>query len=144
MTRQEKIESRVKELEGQLCRAREVLDGPGAERHRVDASLFDGGFNAGVRSCREWLKKVFYPTPSPCPHESRVKELEEAIEEHCHRWETWANAYPEDIFEPLTKEEIKQYSNIITRNSAAMGRHILKNVKEDTAELRRRAGIREE
>jgi hypothetical protein len=74
---------------------------------------------------------------------AEVERLREVIDEHAHRWETWATAYPEDVFTPITEEETKKYANIITRNSAAMGRHILKNVEEDIAELRRRAGREE-
>ena len=63
----------------QLCRARESLDGPGAERHHGEPSLFNGGFNAGVYSCRNRLKAALSST-APCPHEAEAKRLREAID----------------------------------------------------------------
>lgn len=39
------------------------------------------------------------------------------------RLRSFAEAYPEDIFIPLTAEETKTYSSIITRASGGMGRH---------------------
>lgn len=41
-----------------------------------------------------------------------------------HRLRSIANAYPEDIFGPVTEEEQKEHASLITRNSAAMGRHL--------------------
>lgn len=56
----------------------------------------------------------------------KIEEILEELEE----------AYPEDvnIFRPLSKEEIEQYSEIITRASAAMGRHLVKVIREKLAE----------
>lgn len=39
------------------------------------------------------------------------------------RLHSLTKAYPEDVFTPLTPEEIEQHSNIVTRASASMGRH---------------------
>lgn len=52
----------------------------------------------------------------------KINEVLEEIEQ----------AYPEDIkmFRPLTKEEIEEHSDIITRASAAMGRHLIKVIRE--------------
>lgn len=64
--------------------------------------------------------------------EERVKKLEEFI----GNWENWCNAYPEDIFTPFTEEELKANSILITRASAAMGRHILETMKDDICALK--------
>ena len=40
-----------------------------------------------------------------------------------HELREFARAYPEDIFTPFTEEELKRHSVIITRASAAAGRH---------------------
>jgi hypothetical protein len=74
------------EKDAALCRAREALGGPGAERSRVDATLFDGGFNAGVRSCRERLKEALSST-GPCRHEGEAKRLRGELNrvEHLYR-----------------------------------------------------------
>lgn len=34
-----------------------------------------------------------------------------------------AEAYPDSIFGPVSPEEVKEHASLITRNSAAMGRH---------------------
>ena len=36
----------------------------------------------------------------------------------------FAKAYPEKMFTPFSKEETTQHANVITRASAAMGRHL--------------------
>jgi hypothetical protein len=45
-------------------------------------------------------------------------------EELVHRLRGLAQAYPEDIFGPVTPQEVKEHAGLITRNSAAMGRHL--------------------
>lgn len=35
----------------------------------------------------------------------------------------FAQAYPADVFGPVTDAEVKEHASLITRNSAAMGRH---------------------
>jgi hypothetical protein len=35
----------------------------------------------------------------------------------------FAQAYPEEVFGPVTDAEAKEHASLITRNSAAMGRH---------------------
>lgn len=41
-----------------------------------------------------------------------------------------SKAYPEDVFGPVLPEEIAAYPNLITRNSAAMGRHLSTFISE--------------
>jgi hypothetical protein len=120
----------VDKLKAYLCRAMGFL-----ERAEDNVSDPESSLNDEIGD--------FLSSPSPCRHEKDNARLREAVEEHLHRWHTWCDAYPEDIFTPLSKEEIKEYSNIITRNSAAMGRQILKRMKEDLDELRRKAGMEE-
>lgn len=72
--------------------------------------------------------------------QKKIAGLEEEIgrlNDFVDRWETWANAYPTDIFTPFTPEELKKHSILITRASAAMGRHILDTMKKDIEELRK-------
>jgi hypothetical protein len=46
------------------------------------------------------------------------------VSELVHELRSIAGAYPEDIFGPVTDAEIKEHASLITRNSAAMGRHL--------------------
>lgn len=48
------------------------------------------------------------------------QEIERLIDE----LESFAKAYPESVFGPVTDAEIRDFPNLITRNSAAMGRHM--------------------
>lgn len=48
-----------------------------------------------------------------------------------------ATAYPEDIFGPVTDAEIKEHASLITRNSAAMGRHMGKFLLQAADEIER-------
>lgn len=58
------------------------------------------------------------------------------IEDQVHKLRSLAVAYPLDIFPPVKPEEIKAHSGLITRNSAAMGRHFASTFTEaaDTIE----------
>lgn len=53
------------------------------------------------------------------------------------RLRSLANAYPEDIFGPVTEAEVKEHASLITRNSAAMGRHLGKFLLEAADEIDR-------
>ena len=53
------------------------------------------------------------------------------------KYRNMVNAYPEDIFRPFDKHEITAYSAIITRASAAMGRHCAKLFSEAADEIDR-------
>jgi hypothetical protein len=83
------LSASIEELGGKLCAVRECLDGPGKERLRVDPSLFDGGFNAGVHSCRGLLKAAL-SSSTPCPHAKEAERLKEAIEWACDK-RVWAH-----------------------------------------------------
>jgi len=48
----------------------------------------------------------------------------EEFEEAAWRLQKWAEAYPEDIFRPLTDLDRKEHPGLITRASAGMGRHM--------------------
>lgn len=48
-----------------------------------------------------------------------------------------ANAYPEDIFGPVTDDERREHASLITRNSAAMGRHLGKFLAQAADEIER-------
>lgn len=54
---------------------------------------------------------------------------------------SFTKAYPEDVFPPLSKEEIaevaKAYPGAIDRNSAAMGRHCAKFMAKAANEIER-------
>jgi len=73
------LRAKLAEARRQLCAAREALDGPGAERHHGEPSLFNGGFNAGVYSCRNRLKAAL-SSSAPCPHEAEAKRLRQEKE----------------------------------------------------------------
>ncbi|MET0166189.1 MAG: hypothetical protein ABW318_14440 [Vicinamibacterales bacterium] len=61
------------------------------------------------------------------------------VEEIIQRLRSFDRAYPEDMFPALTKEELvtiaKVYPGFIDRASAAMGRHIGKQLNEIADEL---------
>jgi hypothetical protein len=50
----------------------------------------------------------------------------EELEDFVNTLRGFTKAYPEDIFLPLTEEQIKEHSLVITRASAGMGRHLAK------------------
>ena len=62
------------------------------------------------------------------------KRLREALENITHLIDQFNKAYPEDIFEPITKAERewlrKKQFGLLDRISAGMGRHISKVLKE--------------
>lgn len=60
----------------------------------------------------------------------------EAVEALCDTLESFTKAYPEDIFGPVTDKEREEHGSLITRNSAAMGRHCAKFMGEAAAMLR--------
>lgn len=51
----------------------------------------------------------------------------------------FAKAYPVDIFPPLTQDEVDQYSTIISKASAGMGRHLGKFMHDAATEIERLA-----
>lgn len=61
------------------------------------------------------------------------------IEDVIQRLRQWSEAYPEDMFPALTKEELAQITKVfpgfIDRASAAMGRHIGKQMSEMANDL---------
>jgi hypothetical protein len=63
------------------------------------------------------------------------------LEQLVNRLRQWANAYPEDMFPPLSKEELatvqKAFPGFLDRASASMGRHIGKQLNELADELER-------
>ena len=81
--------------EGALCRAREALERIAAcdwvkggriifgnEELSGDAGQFYRGYNAGIKGQFETTKVIAnaaFSSSSSCPHEARVKELEEAV-----------------------------------------------------------------
>lgn len=70
-----------------------------------------------------------------------------AIEDIAHRLKGWSEAYPEDIFRPLSEAEIKEvtkvYPGVIDRASAAMGRHFAKQMREMGVALEKALGPEE-
>lgn len=58
-----------------------------------------------------------------------ARELRQSTAEN-ERLRSFSKAYSEDVFIPFTEEETKQWSVIITRASAAMGRHCAKFMSE--------------
>lgn len=48
----------------------------------------------------------------------------------------WDQAYSTEIFEEVSKEEIDQYSSLISRNSATMGRFMVGVLRRKIAEAR--------
>lgn len=48
------------------------------------------------------------------------------IENQIHQLRMFTEAYPEDMFAPLSEDEIKAHSEIVSRSSATMGRHCAK------------------
>lgn len=65
----------------------------------------------------------------------------EAIEDVAHQLRQWADAYPEEMFGPLTAEErqavMKVFPGLVDRVAAMMGRHIGKRMREIAGELDR-------
>lgn len=57
------------------------------------------------------------------PDAVTLDELPPDVEVLVETLRGFGRAYPEDIFGPVTAQETKEYGNLITRNSAAMGRH---------------------
>jgi hypothetical protein len=61
------------------------------------------------------------------------------IEQIIHRLRQWADAYPEDMFPPLSKEELatiqKVFPGFVDRASASMGRHMGRQLRELADEL---------
>ncbi len=61
------------------------------------------------------------------------------VEQLINRLRQWANAYPEDMFPPLSKEELatvqKAFPGFLDRASAAMGRHMGRQLGELADEL---------
>ena len=52
-----------------------------------------------------------------------------------------ARAYPKNVFIPLTAEETKAHSRIVTQASAGMGRHFSPTFTEAAAEIERLRGL---
>lgn len=42
----------------------------------------------------------------------------------------WSEAYPEDIFPPVTQEDRDNHPGVVTRAAAQMGRHMAKFMSE--------------
>src|ERR1700674_4621018 len=72
-----------------------------------------------------WLREHghMYIAPEAAPAPSDDVEL-------CARLRSFGVAYPENVFGPVTDDEREQHGNLITRNSAAMGRHCAKFMSE--------------
>jgi hypothetical protein len=51
------------------------------------------------------------------------------------KYRSIASAYPVEVFTPLNDAETKIHSNIVTRASAAMGRHFAKLFNEAADEI---------
>lgn len=78
-----------------------------------------GGFKPTQDEAIEaWNKRARLKSldAQPVPVEPDVEALVETLR-------GFGRAYPEDIFGPVTQQETKEHGNLITRNSAAMGRH---------------------
>ncbi len=59
------------------------------------------------------------------------------VQDVIHQMRSIAQAYPEDIFPPLTEAEVKGHSAIVSRASASMGRHFAKILKGMADDLER-------
>lgn len=64
-----------------------------------------------------------FPSPPATPVEGAGDAELDALDE---RLRGFASAYPESVFGPVTEQEIADQASLITRNSAAMGRHMAK------------------
>jgi len=75
-------------------------------------------------------------------YKRRERPTDEEIEAMVATLRSFADAYPESVFGPVTKEEIAQHASLITRNSAAMGRHCAQFMVQAAAMIERLAAIK--
>jgi hypothetical protein len=64
--------------------------------------------------------------------------MELDLDDLIHRLRSIGQAYPEDVFPPLSSLEIKQHSAIVSQTAGAMGRHIGKIMIEIADEIEKR------
>lgn len=67
---------------------------------------------------------------------SKVEALTATIERITEVVQKWLDAYPPDIFGEVTEAERKEHPGLITRNSAAMGRHMATQLLEQISAIR--------
>lgn len=77
--------------------------------------------------------------PEACAAPSGVR-VDDAVQEACtdilHKLDSWAEAYPESAFGPVTEAEREEHGSLISRASASMGRHMSRLIRGDLAKLR--------